>query len=101
MTYITKEIYQALPILKVGTAKTSIEITSEPFLKISSMGFLPCIRVKVLKSGLDYVLIIGARSLGAPLDELRYDDGKFTGIKIDICKESEEKMAKYQVTKID
>ena len=100
MTYITKDIYDGLPTLRVGTAKTSIEITSEPYLKISSMGFLPCVRVQVLKSGLEYTLVLGARSLGAPIDALRRDDGKFTGIKIDICKESDEKMAKYQVTKI-
>lgn len=99
MTYITKEIYDVLPILKVGTAKTAVEITSEPFLKISSMGFLPCIRVKVLRSGLDYTLVIGAKSLGAPIEALRSASGEFTGIKIDICKESDEKMAKYQVFK--
>jgi len=100
MTYIKKEIYDALPILKVGTAKTSVEITSEPFLKISSMGFLPCIRVKVLRSGLDYTLVIGAKSLGVPLEAMRSNSGEFTGIKIEICKESDEKMAKYQVSQI-
>ena len=61
MTYITREIYDTLPTLRVGTAKTSIEITSEPFLKISSMGFLPCVRVKVIKSALEYTLVIGAQ----------------------------------------
>ena len=99
MTYITREIYDTLPTLRVGTAKTSIEITSEPFLKISSMGFLPCVRVKVIKSALEYTLVIGARSLGVPIEALRSESGKFTGIKLDICKESDEKMAKYQVSK--
>ena len=97
MNYIAKNIYDTLPVLKVGTAKTSVEVTSEPYLKSSSMGFLPCIRVKVSRSGLEYTLVIGAKSLGIPIDALRPDSGEFTGIKFEICKESDVKMAKYKV----
>lgn len=86
-----------LPILKVGTAFTEIEITGGPFLKPSIRGYMPCLRVKVRKSGLEYALVVGSRSITEAIEPKRIAKGGFVGLKFLICKQSDEKTAPYVI----
>jgi hypothetical protein len=87
-----------LPILKVGTAFTELRITGGPFLKPSIRGYMPCLRVTVTKSGLDYALIVGSKSLTEALEPLRKIHGGFVGLTVAIKKQSDEKMSPFIVS---
>jgi hypothetical protein len=57
---------------------------------------MPCVNVRVEKSGLDKILVISAKSLAEPLEELRLKNKNcFTGIKFDLCKADDSKMSLY------
>lgn len=87
-----------LPSLKIGTGWTEIEVTSEPDVTLTYKGYVPVLRVKVAKTGLDYLLYIGAKSLAEPLENLRAKNGgRFLGLKVQIKKQSIEQFAKYEV----
>jgi hypothetical protein len=69
---------------------------SEPYVKIGFRGYMPCVNVRVEKSGLDKILVISAKSLAEPLEELRLKNKNcFTGIKFDLCKADDSKMSLY------
>ena len=62
---------EELPLLKVGVIPSRLTIVSEPYVKIGFRGYMPCVNVRIEKSGLDKVLVISAKSLAEPLEELR------------------------------
>lgn len=85
-----------LPLLKVGTAPTELEVVSEPFLRLSVRGYLPCIKVKVLKSQLEYALSIGSKSITESLEKLRIENnGFFTNLRFNLFKKDDTQMAPY------
>jgi hypothetical protein len=89
-----------LPLLKVGTAPTAVTIESEAFVRMTVRGYVPCLRVKVLKNELMYALIIGSKSISEALESLRKENGGFLGLEIEICKKGEEQTSPYLVKKL-
>jgi hypothetical protein len=86
------------PTLKVGTEWVQVEIVSEPHVVNTMRGFAPVVDVKT--SGGEFILYISSKSMSDGLEPLmKAADGKFTGLKIRVKKESEDKMAKYIVEK--
>ncbi len=93
------EINENLPLLKVGTAATELEVISEPFIRLSVRGYLPCLKVKVLKSQLEYALPIGSKSITEGIEKLREDNnGFFTKLKFNLSKKDDAQMAPYVLT---
>jgi len=92
---------ESLPILKVGTIPSRIKITSEPYVRLSVRGYLPCVTVLLEKPGIEKVLVISAKSLAEPLDKLRTaNEGKFSGLRFDLSKADETQMALYVLNNI-
>ena len=90
------EINENLPLLKVGTASTEVEVISEPFIRLSVRGYLPCLKVKVLKSQLEYALSLGSKSITEGLEKLREEnDGYFTKLRFNLSKKDDTQMAPY------
>ena len=84
--------------LRVGTNWIGIEVVSEPTVLLTFRGYAPVLLVKVLQSGLEKQLYIGAKSIAEPLEEIRNrHGGNFTGLRLRIRKESDEQMSKYVV----
>jgi hypothetical protein len=87
---------EELPVLKVGVIPSRLTVVSEPYVKLGFRGYMPCVNVRVEKSGLDKVLVISAKSLAEPLEKLRLSNNNFfTGIEFDLCKADDSKMALY------
>jgi hypothetical protein len=90
------QINENLPVLKVGTAPTEVEIISEPFVRNSVRGYMPCVKVIVIKSGLEYALSIGSKSITEGIEKLRKDNnGYFTKLKFNLSKKDDAQMAPY------
>jgi len=87
-----------LPSLKIGTGWVEIEVVSEVDVTLTFKGYAPTLRVRVTKTGLDYLLYIGAKSLAQPLEERRTNHGgRFLGLRLQIRKQSSDQYAKYEV----
>ena len=85
-----------LPLLKVGVIPSRLTVVSEPYVKLGFRGYMPCINVRIEKSGLDKVLVISAKSLAEPLESLRLtNNNSFSGLKFDLCKADDSKMSLY------
>lgn len=88
----------AISSLKVGTGWIKIEIISEPDVALTVRGYAPILRVRKSKSGVEFLLYISAKSIAEPLEELRKNNnGIFKGIRLQIRKESMERMSKYEI----
>lgn len=91
---------EELPFLKVGTAATATLVESEPFIRLTARGYAPCLRVKVLKNDLTYALIISSKSISEALEPLRKKNSGFSGLRLEICKKSEEQMSPYVIKEL-
>ena len=86
------------PTLTVSTGWVEVAIISEPLVIMTWKGYAPVIRVRAIKTGLDYLMYLSAKSLAEGLEPLRNaNNGVFSGLKIAIRKQSDEKFAKYEV----
>lgn len=86
------------PTLKVGTDPVDADIVSEPRVVMTFRGYSPVVEVQ--SGGATHVLHISAKSLSMALEPLvKANDGKFTGLKLRLKKESADKMAPYVVEK--
>jgi hypothetical protein len=84
--------------LKLGIGWTHLVVLDEPDVVLTFKGYAPVLPVRQKLNGLEYILYISAKSLGESLEELRVaNDGKFTGLEIEIRKMSTDKFAKYEV----
>ena len=93
---------EILPSLKVSTGWIELEIVSEPDVVLTFKGYAPILRVRKVRTSVEYQLYISAKSLAEPLEELRKSNlGIFKGIRLRIRKESMEQMAKYAIEVID
>ena len=93
---------EEISTLKVGTGWLYIEILSEPDVILTFRGYAPILKVKVLKSGITKILYISAKSLSSKLEDFRKSNkGKFSGLRIKICKASTEKTSKYLLDLVD
>lgn len=91
-----------LPSLKVGTGWIGVEIVGEPDVVLGFKGYAPVLPVKVMKTNLEYVLYISAKSLATPLEALRRAHGDtFMGLRVQLRKESADQFAKYEVRSED
>lgn len=88
--------------LKVGVGWIELEIISEPNVVLTFKGYAPILHVQKIKTGVEYLLYISAKSLSEPLEELREkNSGLFKGIKLRIRKESGAPMAKYEIEELE
>mgnify|MGYP006283205383 FL=1 len=91
-----------LPVLRVGTDPVSIQIESEADVIMTFRGYAPILNVNVLEANEKHILYISARSLSQELEKRREkNDGKFTGLKLKLKKESEARTAQYVVEDIE
>ncbi len=90
------------PSLKVSTGWIELEIISEPDVVLTYKGYAPILRVRKLRTNVEFMIYISARSLAEPLDKLRENNAYlFKGIKFQVRKESNAPMAKYEVEELD
>ncbi len=84
--------------LSVGTDWTPIEIMSEPFISVTFRGYAAATEVRVVATGLQYTLFIGAKSLTEPIERFRLaQGGKMLGLKLAIKKSDVNRTAPYEV----
>ena len=88
---------ERLPKFRVGTGWTEVEITSEPYVVLTMKGYVPAVRVKSLRNGLEYEMFISAKSLAEGLEPMRREKEHFNGVQFRVRKESTEQYAKYMV----
>ena len=87
--------------LKVGVDWVDLEVTGEPFVEYTMRGYAPVVPVANKGTGGAFKLYISASSLGRALEPLRKaNDGKFTGLRFRISKESDDRMASYRLEKV-
>ena len=90
-----------LPSLKIGTGWVELEILSEADVQLTFKGYAPVLRVRAVKTGLEYILYIGPKSLAQPLEELRQErGGRFLGLRLRLRKQSSDQYAKYEVKNV-
>jgi hypothetical protein len=94
------------PPARVGTAterlsvdERAVEVTieSDPFVVPTALGYAPAILVRRPKAAVGQHLLIGARSLARPLEELRDQHGTLVGITVCIRKLGATRSAEYKV----
>ena len=82
---------------RVTTKWASIEVISEEYVVLTNFGYVPTLLVKVDNKEIPRALHIGAKSIAIQRDEMRKDNGfKFTGLKFDLRKASEDKRSPYE-----
>lgn len=96
MTMLPQSL-ETLSNLKVGTAATDVMVLSEPYVRYTDWGYMPVLHVRVIKSGLDYLLPISARSLAKALRKSQEDDGTLIGLRFELKKTGEEKTSAYEL----
>ncbi len=90
-----------LPQLKVGTDWVTITVIGPVDVIANLNGYAPVLPVRKEATQQEYILYISAKSLTEQLEPLRKKNVMgFIGLKFSIRKESEDKMAKYEL-KID
>ena len=86
---------------RVNPSWREIEIISEPYVILNSFGYIPAVKVRVENKKIIQFMYINPKTLAAPLDQLKLKNSNlFTGIKLKIRKESEEKTAKYEIEEL-
>ncbi len=89
------------PQLRVGTGWIPITVTGPVDVIAGFRGYAPILMVKADITGLDFILYISAKSLTEQIEPLRKRNGdKFIGLKFSIRKESDERLARYEL-KVD
>ena len=86
------------PNLKVGVDWITADVVSEPFVVMSIRGYAPVVDVKTADG--EFILYISSKSISEGLDPLvQANGGKFSGLKLKLRKETEDRMAPYIVEK--
>lgn len=89
---------EARPFLKVGVEWIELEIISEADVALTTFGYTPFLKVREIRTGVEYRFYISAKSLAEPLEELRINNNAtFKGIQFRVCKDSIDRTAKYKV----
>ena len=84
--------------LKVGVNPVVVEVVSESYALMSFRGYAPV--VDVMGPDGKQVLFISSKSISEGIEPLRQaNGGKFTGLKLKLRKETEDRMAPYIVEK--
>lgn len=96
---MSKEI---APSLKVGTGWIELEIISEPDVTLAYKGYAPILQVRKLRTNVEFILYISAKSLAEPLERLRENNNYlFSSIKFKVRKENNAPMSKYEVEELN
>ena len=86
------------PQLKVGIGWIGVTVTGPVDVVTTYKGYVPVLPVKVNKTGLDYILYIGSKSLAELLEPLRKSNGgTFEALTFSVRKESDDKYAGYEL----
>jgi hypothetical protein len=83
--------------LIVGVDWVEVEIATEPVLTTTSLGYAPMLLVKETDSGAKRSLLIGAKSLGVELEEVRRLRGSLIGVTAQIRKRTSHHQAPYEI----
>jgi hypothetical protein len=82
----------------ISTEWILLRIRTEPYLIMTNKGYRCFVDVRESGSKTRKRLLIEARSLGEPLDEMVIEnDGLFKGIDIEVRKDSKGRLARYLV----
>jgi len=85
------------PRYVVTTRWTRLTIESDPFVVPTVRGYVPALLVKRQSTPYREHVLIGAKSLARPLEELRASRGSLSGQRIRIRKESDQATAPYEL----
>jgi len=85
------------PRVKLTTAWNTFTFASEPFVVPTSRGYAPAILVKRKAATQHEHILIGARSLAQPIEELRIARGTLEGATVQIHKSGEADTAPYEL----
>ena len=86
------------PNLKVGAEWVSVEILSEPYVVMTLRGYAPVVDVEA--PGGRQILYISSKSISEGLEPLvQANGGRFSGLRLRLRKESDDRMAPYVVEK--
>ena len=83
--------------LQVDEEMLTLEIKSEPFVMSTSWNFSPVLLVRCENANFDQHLIVGARSLFFPLQDILQTRGSLKGAVISVYKDGPHKAAAYRV----
>ncbi len=83
--------------LQVDEEMLTLEIKSEPFVMSTSWNFSPVLLVRCENANFDQHLIVGARSLFFPLQDILQTRGSLKGAVISVYKDGPHKSAAYRV----
>jgi hypothetical protein len=95
-------MYDDLTSIKISTGWIDLLIINEPVVKMSFRGYIPALPVRVVKTDLDYLMYISAKSIAEKLEPLRIaNNGSFSGIRISIRKETSDKFSGYEIKALE
>jgi len=84
--------------LRVDAAGVVVRILTEPYVINTTRGFAPAVNVEVEETSEERTMFIGAKSLADPLQKMvDANSGKFTGLKLSLKKQSDDRYAPYIV----
>ena len=91
---------EKMEYLMISTEAVVVTIVSEPRVVMTYRGYAPVVEVQVEGEDAKRLMYINSKSISTTLENLKNEnDGKFSGIKIRIRKESNDKFAKYIIDK--
>lgn len=97
LPHTDQRIDTSTPRLTVPTAWITLTIESEPFVVPTGRGYAPAILVRRPRAAQRQHLLIGAKSLATPLEQLRLRYRFLTGQRITLRKTGIDKMSIYEV----
>jgi hypothetical protein len=91
---------EKMEYLMISTEAVVVSIISEPRVVMTYRGYAPVVEVKVEGEESQKLMYINSKSISTTLESLKNENhGKFSGIKIRIRKESNDKFAKYIINR--
>jgi hypothetical protein len=91
---------EKMEYLMISTEAVVVSIISEPRVVMTYRGYAPVVEVKVEGEDAPKLMYINSKSISTTLESLKNENrGKFSGIKIRIRKESNDKFAKYIINR--
>lgn len=84
--------------ISFGVDPVNVKILTEPYVVLTARGYAPVVDVEVDGEPDKKVMFISAASLSQALEEFRSaNEGRFTGIRMRVKKESADRFARYVV----
>ena len=84
--------------IRITETWVEIEIISEPDIYITSRGYVPVVRIIADGHKIPRLLIISAKSIALPMEEMRHDNaGQFLGLRFSLRKAGPLPKDKYEL----